>query len=113
MFARGVGFNKFIRGIKPRRVTVQRSFIVINKPFAHAGGVLFKNIEGLFIPSDLVLKNIGLLYISAGVFGAGISLPVRLDQELKKVLQVGRIRALSMLPMYVLKILTPYFAFLY
>ena len=46
---------------------MQRSFIVINKPFAHAGGVLFKNIEGLFIPSDLVIKNIGSLYIFARV----------------------------------------------
>ena len=49
-------------------------------------GTLFKNIEGLFIPSDLVLKNIGSLHISARVLGTGISLPVRLDQELKKVL---------------------------
>ena len=38
------------------------------------------------MPSDLVLKNIGSLDISARVLGAGISLPVRLDQELKKVL---------------------------
>ena len=68
---------------------------------------LFKNIEALFIPSDLVLKNIGSLYISARVFDAGISLPVRLDQELKKVLWVGRIGALSVLPMHASKILTP------
>ena len=72
--------------IKPGCVTVQRSFIVINKPLAHAGGVLFKKIEGLFTRSDLVLKNIGLLYVYARVFSAGISLPVSLDQELKKVL---------------------------
>ena len=42
-------------------------FIVINKFLSHAGGVLFKNIEGSFTPSDLVLEN-----ISARVFGAGI-----------------------------------------
>ena len=60
---------------------MQRYFIVINKPFAHAGGVLFKNIEGVFIPSDFVLKNISSLYISARVFGTDISLPLRLDQE--------------------------------
>ena len=64
--------------IKPGRVTVQRSFNVINKPFAHAGGALFENIEGLFIPSGLVLKNIASLYISARAFGAGILLPMRL-----------------------------------
>ena len=49
--------------IKSGRAAVQRSFIVINKTFAHAGGVLFKNIEGLFTPSDLMLKYIGSLYI--------------------------------------------------
>ena len=42
--------------IKSGCVTVQRSFTIINKPFAHAGGVLFKNIEGLYTPSDLVSK---------------------------------------------------------
>ena len=68
--------------IKPRYVTVQRSIIVINKPFAHTGGVLFKNIVGLFTPSDLVLKNIGSLCISTRY----ILLPVWLDQELEKVL---------------------------
>ena len=47
--------------IKPGRVTVQRSFVVINKPIAHDGGVLFKNIKGLFTPSNSVLKNIGSL----------------------------------------------------
>ena len=65
--------------LKPRRITVQRSFAVINKHIAHVGVVLFKNIEGLLLPSDLVLKNISSSYISARVFGAGISLPVRLD----------------------------------
>ena len=87
ILARDVGLNKFVGAvIKPGRVTVQRSFILINKSFAHAGGVLFKNIEGFFIPSDLVLKNIGSFYISARDFNAGISLPVKLDQELKKIL---------------------------
>ena len=47
---------------------------------------MFKNIDELFIPSDLALKNLGSFYISARVFGAGISLPVRLDQKLEKVL---------------------------
>ena len=61
-------------------------FYLMNKSFAHTEGVFFKNIEGLFIPSDLELKNIGSLYISTWVFSAGISLPVILDQELKKVL---------------------------
>ena len=79
-------FNKFIRGCKSGTCYSGKIFIVINKLFDHAGGTLFKNIEGLFIPSDLVLKNIGSLDISARVLGAGISLPVRLDQELKKVL---------------------------
>ena len=65
---------------------VQRSFIIINKPFSHAGGILYKNIKGLFIPSDLVLKNVGSLYISARVFGVGILSSVRLDQGLKKIL---------------------------
>ena len=51
--------------IKAGLVTVQRSFIVINKPFAHAGGVLFKNIEGLFITSDLVLKRL-VVYFCKG-----------------------------------------------
>ena len=87
MIARGLGFNKLIRGyIKPVRLTVQRSFTVINKPFAHAGGVLFKNIEGLFTPSDLVLKRHRLVVYFCKGAGAGMSLPVRLDQELKKVL---------------------------
>ena len=45
--------------MKTERVTVQRSFIAINKPFAEAGGVLFKNIEGIFISLDVVLENIG------------------------------------------------------
>ena len=90
---------------------MHRSFIVINKPFSHPGGALFKKIEELFIPSDLLLKNIGSFYISARVFGAGISLSVRLDKELKKVLYVNRIGALSVLPIYVLKILTPCLAF--
>ena len=72
--------------IKMVRVTVQRYFILINKPLAHTGGVLFKNIEGLLIPSDLVLKNIGTLYIKASVFGAAITLPVRLDLKFKNVL---------------------------
>ena len=97
--------------IKPGRVTVHRSFIVINKPFSHPGGALFKKIEGLFIPSDLLLKNVGSFYISARVFGAGISLSVRLGKELKKVLYVGRIGALSVLPIYALKIQTPCLAF--
>ena len=78
---------------------MQRSFIVTkNKPFTYAGGVLFKNTKVLF-----TLSNIARC----------ISLPVRLDQELKKVLQVDRIGALSMLPMYVLKLLTFCFDFLY
>ena len=51
---------------------MQKSFIVINKPFAHAGEILFKNIKRLFTQLYLVLKNIGSLYISARVFGAGI-----------------------------------------
>ena len=58
----------------------------MNKPFAQAGVALFKNIEEFFIPSDLVLGNIGSLYISAVVFGAGFSLPVRFGQGLGKVL---------------------------
>ena len=83
---------------------MQRSFVVTkNKPFTYAGGVLFKNTKVLFTLSNLVLKNIARC----------ISLPVRLDQELKKVLQVDRIGALSMLPMYVLKLLTFCFDFLY
>ena len=65
---------------------MQKSFIVTNKPFAQAGGVLFKNIERFLIPPELVLKNIGSLYISARDFSGAISLPVRLDEELKKVL---------------------------
>ena len=65
---------------------MRKSFIVINKPFAQAGGVLFKNIERFLILPELVLKNIDSLYISARVFGGAISLPVRLDEELKKVL---------------------------
>ena len=44
--------------IKSRCVRVQRFFMVINESFAHAGGVLFKSIEGLFVLSDLTLKNI-------------------------------------------------------
>ena len=76
MFARGVGFNKFSGGYKAGKCYI----------FYRNAGVLFKNIEGLFTPSDLVLKNIGSLFISARVFGARISLPVTLDQELKKVL---------------------------
>ena len=60
---------------------MQRSFIVINKSFAHAGGVSFKKIQRLFTPWDLALKNTGSLYISARAFGAGISSPVRIDQE--------------------------------
>ena len=86
VFALGVGFKKFIHGYKAGTCYSAKTFIVINKPFVHAGGVLFKNIEGLFTPSDLMLKNIGSLYISARIFGGGISLSVRLDQELKKVL---------------------------
>ena len=66
--------------IKPGRVTVQRSFIVINKPFAYAGGVLFENIKGCYLYPYLYPC------IGARVFVAGISLPVRLDQELQKVL---------------------------
>ena len=42
--------------IKPGCVTVETSFAIINKPFANARGVLFKNIEGLYTPSDLVSK---------------------------------------------------------
>ena len=90
---------------------MHRSFIVINKPFSHPGGGLFKKIEELFIPSDLVLKNIDSFYISARVFGAGISLSARLDKELKNVLYVDRIGALSVLPIYILMILTPCLAF--
>ena len=81
MLAQGVVLNNSSGVKKSGRLTVQRSFIVINKPFAHAGGVLLKNIEELFKPLDLVLKNIGSLYISEKVFGAGISLTVRLVQE--------------------------------
>ena len=81
MLVQGVVLNNSSGVKKPGRVTVQRSFIVINKPFAHAGGVLLKTIEELFKPLDLVLKNIGSLYISEKLFGAGISLTVRLVQE--------------------------------
>ena len=60
MLPRGVRFNKFIRAYKAGTCY---SAIVINKPFVHDRGVLFKIVESLFTPS--VLKNIGSLYISA------------------------------------------------
>ena len=47
------------------------------------------------------------------VFGAGISISVSLDQELKKVQMVDRIAALSVLLVYILKMPTPCFSFLY
>ena len=78
MFAWTVGFNKLIRNKLYK--------IVMNKPFVQAGVALFKNIEEFFIPSNLVLGNIGSFYISAVVFGAGISLPVGFGQGLGKVL---------------------------
>ena len=74
--------------IRPGRITAQRAFAVINKLFAHTGSVLFKSIEGLFTPLDLVLKKIDWLHIFVRVFDPGISLPVRFDQELKS--SVGR-----------------------
>ena len=96
--------------IKSGCVTVQRPFTIINKPFAHAGGVLFKNIEGLYNTVGFSLKNIGSLSISARVFSASISLPVRLLQE---ITEVGRIGYLSVLPLHILKTLSRCFAFLY
>ena len=86
MFARGVGFNKFIRCYKAGTCYSAKIFIVIKKFIAQTEGVLFKNIVGLFIPSDLVFKNVSRLYISGRNFGADISLLVILDQELKKAL---------------------------
>ena len=44
--------------MKSGSLSVQRSYIVINKPFADTGVVIFKNIEGLFVPLDLGLKYI-------------------------------------------------------
>ena len=44
--------------MKSGSLSVQRPYIVINKPFADTGVVIFKNIEGLFVPLDLGLKYI-------------------------------------------------------
>ena len=80
--------------VKPGCVTVRKSFIALNKTFACA---LLKNVDGLFTPSASVLKIIGSFYILARVFAAGVSLGVRFDEKIKKVLWVTRIGALSVL----------------
>ena len=72
--------------MKSGSLSVQRSFIVINKPFADTGVVIFKNIEGLFVRLDLGLKYIGSLCIFARVFGGGISFSLSFDEKLHKVL---------------------------
>ena len=55
--------------IKPRRVTVQRSFIVTNKPFPHAGKITylktFKNIE-VFTVIFIVKKYRLVVYFCKG-----------------------------------------------
>ena len=72
--------------MKSGSLSVQISFIVINKSFDDTGVVIFKNIEWLFVRLNLGLKYIGLLHISARVFGGGISLSLSFDEELHKVL---------------------------
>ena len=42
--------------IKPGHVTVQNYLNLINRTFAYNGHVLFKKVEGLFTPSDLMLE---------------------------------------------------------